>query len=81
MSQWVPISKRLMNELNDKYPMEKIIMKSLILALTLAFTVPTVMAQPATTPGGVKVAKKKEKKAAPAAEKQKPKPVKKAEQK
>lgn len=56
-------------------------MKSLLLALTLAFAIPTVMAQSATTPSGVKVAKKKEKKAAPVAEKQKPKPAKKAEKK
>lgn len=39
-------------------------MKSLLLALTLAFTIPTFAAEPITTPSGVKVAKKKEKKAA-----------------
>jgi hypothetical protein len=61
--------------------MEKIIMKSLLLALTLAFVIPTFAAEPTTTPSGVKVAKKKEKKAAPVAEKQKPKPAKKAEKK
>jgi hypothetical protein len=36
-------------------------MKSLLLALSLAFVLPT-FAQPVTTPSGVKVAKKKEKK-------------------
>lgn len=38
-------------------------MKSLLLALTLAFAVPVFAAEPTTTPSGVKVAKKKEKKA------------------
>jgi hypothetical protein len=56
-------------------------MKSLLLALTLAFAIPVFAAEPTTTPSGVKVAKKKEKKAAPVAEKQKPKPAKKAEKK
>jgi hypothetical protein len=56
--------------------MEKIIMKSLLLALTLAFAVPLFAAEPTTTPSGVKVAKKKEKKAATPA-----KPVKKQTEK
>lgn len=38
-------------------------MKSLLLALSLAFVLPA-FAQPVTTPSGVKVAKKKEKKQA-----------------
>ena len=38
-------------------------MKSLLLALTLAFAIPSFAAEPTTTPSGVKVAKKKEKKA------------------
>jgi hypothetical protein len=41
-------------------------MKSLLLALTLAFALPLFASEPTTTPSGVKVAKKKAKKATPA---------------
>jgi hypothetical protein len=39
-------------------------MKSFLLALSLAFVLPAFAAEPVTTPSGVKLAKKKEKKQA-----------------
>lgn len=44
-------------------------MKSLLLAIALAFTLPVHAAEPTTTQSGVKVAKKKEKKAESASKK------------